>query len=90
MILNLRNMKKTGYCFRCDAPAEGEKCPRCEAPLYRDQRKLETRRVRRMAVGGVKPDRPAGLGPWGIVALVLVALLLTAIAVVAASAAGVS
>jgi hypothetical protein len=43
-----------------------------------------------MAVGQAKPDRPAGLGPWAIVAIVVVALLLVAIAVVASSAVGVS
>lgn len=83
-------MAKPAYCFRCDAPAEGEMCPGCGAPLYRAEKQPETRRSRPMAVGQVKGDRPAGLGPWAIVAIVVVALLLVAIAVVASSAVGVS
>lgn len=79
-----------GYCFRCDAPAEGEACPRCGSPLYREKKNRPEERHRPMTVGDVAGDRPAGLGPRAILAIVAIALLLVAIAVVAASASGVS
>jgi hypothetical protein len=79
-----------GYCFRCDAPAKGEACPRCGSPVYREAEKKPEKRRRPLTVGEVVGERPAGLGPRAIVAIVAVALLLVAIAVVAASAAGVT
>ena len=81
---------KAGYCFRCDAPAEGEVCPSCGAALYREKEEPKTRPPRPMTVGETQTDQSTGLGPAAIVAIVVVALLLVAIAVVAASASGVS
>ncbi len=83
-------MTKAGYCFRCDAPADGEVCPRCGATLYREKEKPERRLLRPTTVGETQPDQSTGLGPRAIAAIVVVGLLLLAIAVVAASASGVS
>ena len=65
-------------------------CPRCGATLYRETDEPRIRSPRPMTVGEAGADQPPGLGPWTIVAIIVVALLLVAIAVVAASAAGVS
>jgi len=81
---------RPGYCFRCDAPAEGDACPRCGARLYHEPEKTR-RQVDRPATIGEEPegDLP-GFGRRVILVIVLVALLLLAIAVVAASTAGVA
>jgi hypothetical protein len=79
-----------GYCFRCDAPAESELCPRCGSPLYQEKEKQPEKRRRPMTVGEPAGDHPGGMVPRAIVAIVVVVLLLVAIAVVAASSAGVS
>ena len=79
-----------GYCFRCDAPAEGEVCPRCGSPLYREKQKTPEKRRHPSTFGEALGDRPPGLGPRAILAIVALALLLVALAVVAGSVAGVS
>ena len=79
-----------GYCFRCDAPADGEVCPRCGAPLYREEKHAKDKRPRAPTVGESPTGRPPGAGRWALVAVVAVALLLIIIAIVAGNAAGVS
>jgi hypothetical protein len=79
-----------GYCFRCDEPADGEACPRCGSPLYREQKPQPVKRNDPMTVGEDPGNRPGGPSLRVIVAVVTIALLLVAIAVAAASSFGIA
>jgi len=83
-------MTKAGYCFRCDIPAEGEVCPTCGAPLYREEKIAGPKASPPFTVGETDLGRRLAPRFRAILAIVAVALLLVAIAVVAASTAGVS
>lgn len=79
-----------GYCFRCDEPADGEACPRCGSPLYREQKSQPATRDDPMTIREDPGDRPGSPSSRVIVAIVTIALLLVAIAVAAASSFGIS
>ncbi|MDH3259610.1 MAG: hypothetical protein OEM81_06050 [Acidimicrobiia bacterium] len=83
-------MTKAGYCFRCDTPAEGDLCPACGAPPYREEKTPDRKASPPFTVGETEIGRRFGLGSRAVLAIIAVALLLAVIAVVAASTAGVS
>ncbi len=79
-----------GYCFRCDAPADGDVCSRCGSSLYRGEKQAPEKSPRRLTVGEVPPDRPIGVGRWAVMAFLAVAVLLLVIAILAGAFAGVT
>ena len=79
-----------GYCFRCDAPADGDACPRCGSSLYREEKQQHEKGRRPLTVGEVSTDRPTRAGRWAIVAFVAVALLLIVMVIVAGYFTGVT
>jgi len=80
----------TGYCFLCDAPAEGEVCPGCGSRLYREAKRPDEKRRGPTKAGGHPADPPTGLDRRGFLAIVAIVLLLIVIGIVAASSAGLS
>jgi hypothetical protein len=79
-----------GYCFRCDAPAEGEVCPHCGASLYREEKQQHEKSRRPLTVGEISRDRPTRAGRRAMVAFVAVALLLIVMVIVAGYFTGVT